>query len=323
MQHIKQILKEGIEKFIQSNNGNPKELYEPINYSLSLGGKRLRPFLLMQACEVFGGDINVALPSALGIEVFHNFTLLHDDIMDNAPLRRNMPTVHEKWSNSIAILSGDTMFVKSYQLILQTKHERVIELLELFSKTAIEVCEGQQLDMNFETSDNVRIDDYLKMIELKTAVLVATALKMGSIIANANKLDSNYIYDFGLNIGIAFQLQDDILDVYGNMENFGKMVGGDIACNKKTYLLLKSKELANDLQKIEIDKWLNYKGSDLNAKINAVKEIYNDLKIREEAEKIMLYYFEKAIVALDKTGLIVEKKNMLKLFADELMVRSN
>jgi len=323
MQHIKQTLQQGLNDFIKSNSGNPKELYEPINYSLSLGGKRLRPILLMQVCEAFGGDIQTALPAALGIEVFHNFTLLHDDIMDNAPLRRNKPTVHEKWNSNIAILSGDTMFVKAYQLVLQTKHPKIIELLALFSKTAIEVCEGQQLDMNFETIPNASINDYIRMIELKTAVLLAASLKMGSIIANASDNDAESMYEFGRNVGIAFQLQDDILDVFGSQENFGKMVGGDIACNKKTYLLLKSIELANPKQQMELSHWLSYKDENIIPKIEGVKEIYRQLDIRKHAEQKMQDYLELALVYLNKSSLNSESKLMLQAFADELMVRVN
>jgi geranylgeranyl diphosphate synthase type II len=323
MQHIKQTLQQGLNDFIKSNSANPKELYEPINYSLSLGGKRLRPILLIQVCEAFGGDIKTALNAALGIEVFHNFTLLHDDIMDNAPLRRNQPTVHEKWNSNIAILSGDTMFVKAYQLVLQTKHPKIIELLELFSKTAIEVCEGQQLDMNFETIPNVSICEYLSMIELKTAVLLAASLKMGSIIANASENDAECMYEFGRNVGIAFQLQDDILDVFGNQENFGKMVGGDIACNKKTYLLLKSIELANPKQQMELSHWLSYKDENLIPKIEGVKEIYRQLNIRKHAEQKMKDYLELALFHLNKSSLNDQRKLMLQAFADELMVRVN
>ena len=323
MQHIKETLQQGLNDFIKSNSGNPKELYEPINYSLSLGGKRLRPILLMQVCEAFGGDIQTALPAALGIEVFHNFTLLHDDIMDNAPLRRNKPTVHEKWNSNIAILSGDTMFVKAYQLVLQTKHPKIIELLALFSKTSIEVCEGQQLDMNFETIPNASINDYIRMIELKTAVLLAASLKMGSIISNASDNDAESMYEFGRNVGIAFQLQDDILDVFGSQENFGKMVGGDIACNKKTYLLLKSIELANPKQQMELSHWLSYKDENIIPKIEGVKEIYRQLDIRKHAEQKMQDYLELALVYLNKSSLNSESKLMLQAFADELMVRVN
>jgi geranylgeranyl diphosphate synthase type II len=323
MQNIKNTLQQGINNFIENNLGNPPELYEPINYSMQLGGKRLRPTLLLLACNAFGGDIKNALHAAIGIEVFHNFTLLHDDIMDNAPLRRNKPTVHQKWNNNIAILSGDTMFVKAYQQVLQTKHHHIIELLELFSKTAIEVCEGQQLDMNFETQTNININNYLQMIELKTAVLLAAALKMGSIIGNASAENANYMYEFGRNIGIAFQLQDDILDVYGNQENFGKMVGGDIACNKKTFLLLKSLELANPLQQDELKHWLESNDANSEPKINAIKNLYNQLNIRYHAENVMKDYFEKALNYLNKTTLTAEHKSHFIDFANQLMIRIN
>jgi len=323
MQHLKQKLDEALKNFTSQNNGTPAELYEPINYSLSLGGKRLRPMLVLLACDAFGGNVDLSVNAALGIEVFHNFTLLHDDIMDNAPLRRNMPTVHQKWNSNIAILSGDTMFVQSYQLMAQTKHSKVLSLIEIFSKTAIEVCEGQQLDMNFETTAIVSIDDYIKMIELKTAVLLACALKVGSIIANATDADAENMYEFGRNIGIAFQLQDDILDVFGAQENFGKMVGGDIASNKKTFLLLKSMELANAQQLEELKHCLESKYEVMNDKIEAVKNIYSQLNIREHAENKMREFYNIGIECLQNVNVAIEKKAMLKKFADDLMVREN
>ena len=230
-----------IEEALKAKNygSNPKELYEPIAYIMSLGGKRLRPVLVFMACDFFDGDISQALHPAIAIELFHNFTLVHDDLMDNAPLRRNQPTVHEKWNSSIAILSGDVMMVRAYQELCQAKVNYLPELLKVFSETAVKVCEGQQYDMNYESMQKVSIAQYLKMIELKTAVLLGGALKIGSIVGGAKEEEAQLLFDFGKNIGIAFQLQDDILDVYADAAKFGKQKGGDIIANKKTYLLLK------------------------------------------------------------------------------------
>ena len=231
----------------------PKELYDPIKYTLDLGGKRIRPALLLLANDLFGGTDDKAINSALAIEVFHNFTLVHDDIMDDAPLRRGKDTVYKKWDTNIAILSGDVMLVQAIQLLSKNNHAHLHDVLNIFNTTAIQVCEGQQMDMNFETSSSVAIDDYLKMIELKTAVLVAASLKIGAILGQASSDSSHHIYEFGKNLGIAFQLMDDILDLYGNPEKVGKRVGGDVIANKKTYLLLKAQELATGKTKKDLD----------------------------------------------------------------------
>src|ERR1700759_413091 len=235
----------------------PAQLYEPISYILSLGGKRMRPALLLMACDLFGGDVDAAIPPALAIEVFHNFTLMHDDIMDNAPIRRGHATVHTKWNQNVGILSGDVMLVQGYKLMMQVPDHLLRPILDIFNVTAIGVCEGQQLDMEFEELTNVSIDEYLNMIKLKTAVVLGGALKIGALIGGADTKDADLLSDFGVNLGIAFQLQDDILDVYGDPEKFGKQVGGDIISNKKTYLLLKSLELANKQQSSELHNWLN------------------------------------------------------------------
>jgi len=227
------IIEEEIKKI--SLGSSPRELYEPIRYMLALGGKRLRPSLLLMSTELFGGNTKDAISPALGIEVFHNFTLLHDDIMDKAPLRRSQETVHKKWNPDIAILSGDTMFVKSCELMMKVDDGILRKVMTLFYETATEVCEGQQLDMNFESRSSVTIDEYIHMISLKTAMLLGCSMKTGAWIANANEADANHLYDFGKNIGIAFQLHDDILDVYGDELKFGKQVGGDIIANKKLF----------------------------------------------------------------------------------------
>ena len=217
---------------------SPSKLYQPIEYVMGLGGKRMRPILLLMAYQLFDENIEKAIPPALGIEIFHNFTLLHDDIMDNAPIRRGQQTVHEKWDNNVAILSGDTMLVQVYQLLSDVDKSIVKEVLSVFNKAATQVCEGQQWDMDFETQENVQLADYMKMIENKTAVLLAASLQIGGITAGASKESQNNLYHFGLNMGIAFQLKDDLLDAFGNPDEFGKQIGGDIKANKKTFLLL-------------------------------------------------------------------------------------
>jgi len=301
----------------------PAQLYEPISYILALGGKRMRPALLLMACELFGGDINKALSPALAIEVFHNFTLMHDDIMDNAPIRRGKTTVHEKWNRNVAILSGDVMLVKGYELMMQVDDYVLRPIMNIFNETAVGVCEGQQIDMDFETQNNVSIDEYLNMIRLKTAVVLGGALKIGALIGGAPDKDANLLSDFGINLGVAFQLQDDILDVYGNPEKFGKQVGGDIISNKKTYLLIKALELSKDAQAIELDKLLAATQFDAAEKVAAVTNIYNNLQIRQYAETAMQGYADKAFAALEQINMPATHKQYLHDFADSLLVRES
>jgi geranylgeranyl diphosphate synthase type II len=301
----------------------PAELYEPIRYILLLGGKRLRPALLLMACDLFGGTIDAAVNPALAIEVFHNFTLMHDDIMDNAPLRRGKATVHEKWNKNAAILSGDAMLVLSYRLMMQVNGGLLPGVLEIFSQTALGVCEGQQIDMEFERRNDVGIDEYLNMIRLKTAVLLGGALRIGALIGGADSKDAELLYSFGEHLGIAFQLQDDILDVYGDPDKFGKQVGGDIISNKKTYLLIKAFELADSVQKRRLENWICRNDFDNNEKVAGVTNIYNNLNIREAAANEMYAHADKAFEALEKINLAEEKKNALRYFADSLLVRDN
>jgi geranylgeranyl diphosphate synthase, type II len=301
----------------------PPDLYEPIQYILSLGGKRMRPALLLMACDLFGGDAKKAISPALAIEVFHNFTLMHDDIMDNAPLRRGKVTVHEKWNKNVAILSGDVMLVESYKLIMQVDDHLLRPVMNIFNETAVGVCEGQQTDMQFETRDDVHIDEYINMIRLKTAVLLGGALKIGAIIGGANIEDAALLQTFGEQLGIAFQLQDDILDVYGNPEKFGKQVGGDILSNKKTFLLIKALELAGDMQAAELNKWFSNTHFDAKEKIDAVTGIYDQLNIRHHAWETMHHYADKAFAALDAISLAPTHKRYLRDFADGLMIREN
>lgn len=320
IKHFQETLEENIKTY---NFGqSPRELYEPITYTLSMGGKRLRPALVLLGCYLYDEDIRKAIKPAIGIEVFHNFTLLHDDIMDNAPLRRGMPTVHEKWNPNIAILSGDTMFVKSYELMMECPDNVLRDCLKLFCETAVKVCEGQQQDMNFETEENVTVPKYLKMIENKTAVLLAASLKIGALIGNASKEDADNLYEFGRNIGIAFQLQDDILDVYGNKETFGKQVGGDIIANKKTFLLLKALSIAHKYMKEELDNWIFAKDFNKEEKVTAVTDIYNFLNIKSLSETEMNKYYDKAFTHLDKINVPADYKKLLVGFTEQLRVRT-
>lgn len=304
------------------NSKSPKELYEPENYILSLGGKRLRPLLALVACDLFDKDPKHALNSALAVELFHNFSLIHDDILDAAPLRRNKETVHMKWNTNIAILSGDVMLVKASQVLENYDFKEFKKLNTLFNKTAIEVCEGQQYDMNFENEKNVLVEDYLQMITYKTAVLLGCSLKMGAINANAPESDQNNLYEFGKHLGIAFQLLDDLLDAFAvDSEKFGKQIGGDIISNKKTFMFLKAVELANEKQQKQLAKLLKTK--DATKKIEGVLEIYNDLKIKElcqiEADK----HTAIAINCLAKVSANATKKESLKKFANELLNRQS
>lgn len=300
----------------------PKNLYEPINYILGLGGKRLRPILTLMTADLFGGNIEDALDSALAIEVFHNFSLVHDDIMDDAPLRRGKTTVHEKWDVNTGILSGDAMLINSYQFFESYSPEIFKKLTSLFSKTAIEVCEGQQYDVDFESRDDVTIPEYLKMIEYKTAVLVAAAMKMGAIIANASQNDTEAIYEFGKNLGIAFQLQDDYLDAFGNPETFGKQVGGDIIENKKTFLFLKSLEYAEKEQREGLLHLYSLKPEDSGTKVETVKSIFEESGAVEEAKKEINAYTQKAFDALTTISIPDANKAILKQFGENLMKRT-
>ncbi|MGI4729427.1 MAG: polyprenyl synthetase family protein [Janthinobacterium lividum] len=301
----------------------PAELYQPMQYMMNLGGKRLRPALLLMGCDAFGGDIYQAINPAIAIEVFHNFTLMHDDIMDNAPLRRGKTTVHEKWNSSVGILSGDAMLVEGYKLMMQVNERVLRPVLEIFNDTAIAVCEGQQLDMNFEQQSHVNIPAYINMIRLKTAVVLGGALKIGALIAGAKKQDADLIYAFGKDLGIAFQLQDDILDVYGDPEKFGKQVGGDILSNKKTYLLIKALETAGPDQLKELNYWLKLTNFDPIKKVSAVRELFDQLKIREKSEQEMNRYAQNASQSLQDLPLPEMQKSQLFEFADMLLVREN
>ena len=299
----------------------PKNLYEPIHYILGLGGKRMRPVLTLMTTEIFNADYKKALPAALAIEVFHNFSLIHDDIMDDAPLRRGNETVHEKWDINTGILSGDAMLILAYQYF--EKYEPIVfkDLAKLFSKTALEVCEGQQWDVDFENREDVTIPEYLKMIEYKTAVLVAAAMKMGAIIAETSEENANLIYDFGLNLGLAFQLQDDYLDAFGDPKTFGKQVGGDIIENKKTYLYLKAIEFSSPEQKEQLTHLFSIHPEDNSDKINSIKEIFDATGASQATKKAIQEFTLKAFDTLQEINIAVEKKELLKSFGENLMGR--
>ena len=301
----------------------PAELYEPISYLMQLGGKRMRPVLVLVSTELFGGDVLKALDAAIGIELFHNFTLMHDDIMDKAPLRRGNPTVHVKWNESAAILSGDVMFVEAYKLMIRVDDSILRKVLDIFSDTASGVCQGQQADMNFEKRDQVSLEEYIEMIRLKTAVLLAGSMQIGALIGGAEKDQADLLYEFGENLGLAFQLQDDILDVYGDPEKFGKQVGGDILADKKTFLLIKARELAKGESVSELDKWLNKPDVLPGNKVNAITSIYNSLGVRKLAEAEMETYVRKALNALDKITVEPSKKVLLRGFAEQLLIREH
>lgn len=300
----------------------PKNLYEPIQYILSLGGKRMRPVLTLMATDIFDGDCKKALAAATAVEVFHNFSLIHDDIMDDAPLRRGRETVHEKWDINTGILSGDAMLILAYQHFEAYEPPMFRDLAKLFSKTAIEVCEGQQYDVDFETRDDVTVPEYLKMIQYKTAVLVGAAMKMGAIVAETSAENANLIYDFGLNLGVAFQLQDDYLDAFGNPETFGKQVGGDIIENKKTYLYLKALEFASAETKEQLLHLFSIQPSDNTDKINSVKEIFNQTGAAAATRDAIVRFTEKAFETLEQMDITSDKKAMLKAFGENLMNRN-
>jgi len=321
MEKIKQMQQDFAEFLAKTDfGGNPKELYEPIAYTILQSGKRLRPMLCLLANDMFDGEEEEALWPALALETFHNFTLIHDDIMDQAPLRRGKETVYQKWNANIAILSGDAMLAKAFQYALQPK--KGADLASLLGKVSIEICEGQQMDLNFETLGNVTIPEYLEMIRLKTAVLLATALQMGATVAGTNASDIQHLYDFGLNLGMSFQLQDDILDLYSDVQTFGKKHGGDIAENKKTYLYLKALELASGKDRKRLEHLFTLSmDHDEEEKIEEVQALYDRLHVKEAVERVMLDYDRRAFDELDAVGLPEEKKRHLRTYAELLSGR--
>ncbi|MCQ2214675.1 MAG: polyprenyl synthetase family protein [Bacteroidales bacterium] len=300
----------------------PRNLYAPISYALSLGGKRLRPLMCVASCSLFKDDCSCARNAAMALEMFHNFTLLHDDVMDNSKLRRGQPTVHAKWNANTAILSGDQMLIEAYKLISDVDSPAATLILDVFNKTATEVCEGQQYDMDFEKQDNVSIDQYMEMIRLKTAVLLAASIKIGALIGGANITDTNALYDFGIQIGLAFQLQDDYLDVYGDEKTFGKPIGGDIVENKKTYLLISALQDASSAQKKEILQWIEKDNAVREEKIAAVTNLYNKIGVKEKTERKIEELLNKAMRMLSAMEISAEGKRFMADFVNMLVKRN-
>jgi geranylgeranyl diphosphate synthase type II len=307
----------------QLNSLEPKNLYEPVGYALSMGGKRLRPVMVLLAYNLFNDSLTKVIPAAIAIEVFHNFTLLHDDMMDQAEMRRNSLSVYKKYNENIAILSGDAMSIMAYNYLLKCDTSNPVPLIRLFSETALEVCEGQQYDMDFEGRMDVSIPEYVNMIRLKTAVLLAGSLKMGALAAQAPEKIANQLYDFGLNLGIAFQLQDDLLDVFAVQEKFGKKIGGDIASNKKTFLLLKALELASPPNKSIIRDWIVKKEFEPEQKVKAITDIYNELEIKKITEDQINRYYQEAISIWEKIEVESERKAELLELAKMIMGRDH
>lgn len=298
----------------------PRNLYEPINYMLSLGGKRLRPVLVLLSNEMFAGNVQNAIPAALSVEMFHNFSLVHDDIMDAASIRRGMPTVHKKWDETVAILSGDLMMIKAIDLLCETKDTDIKSLIACFNKAATEVCEGQQIDMNFEKIVDVTSEQYIQMITLKTAVLLGASLQLGAIIAGASEQDQLHVYEFGKQIGIAFQIQDDILDAFGHSDKVGKKIGGDIVANKKTILMIEARKRANESQLLQLEE-LVLMNDNHEVKIKGVLDIFRQTNVLEICEEMKSLHFANALTQLENIKVSSERKIHLKESAMELMQR--
>jgi geranylgeranyl diphosphate synthase, type II len=304
------------------DNSRPTGLYVPVSYSLGVGGKRLRPVLLLTSFNIFSDDIEKAIPAALAIEVFHNFTLLHDDIMDRAEVRRNKPTVHVKYGGNTAILSGDAMAFLAYRYLTESTSGRFSEVVDLFTSTALEVCEGQQYDMDFEKRNQVSEAEYLEMIRLKTAVLLGCSLKAGGLVSDAPDETTDMLYNLGINLGMAFQIQDDWLDVFGNQQSFGKMIGGDIVAGKKTYLLVKAMEHADEYQKHRIYSLLKDTQVKAEEKINSVVDIYHQIGIKELAEEKIMFYFNKAAAIMHDLPVANERKEQLYVLINSMLGRN-
>jgi geranylgeranyl diphosphate synthase type II len=316
-------IQQTFEEYLQNldYSHNPDNLYAPIRYVLSLGGKRIRPTLLVLAYNMYAEDVKSVYDVAVGMEVFHNFTLLHDDVMDNAEMRRGSLTVHKKWNENTAILSGDGMFVLAYQYLAKCNPIYLKQVLDLANDTFIGITDGQQFDMDFETRSDVSESEYIEMIRLKTSILLAACLKMGALLGGASELDASLLYSFGEKLGLAFQLQDDLLDVYGDAKVFGKRIGGDIVCNKKTYMYINTCLLASEEEKGVLAKWAQYEGDDMDAKIEAVKAVYDSVGIKGKAEAKIEELFNEAMSLLNKVSVSEDRKNVLREYALGLMNR--
>ena len=316
---FEKMIGEAIEKVFTGEQ--PLTLFDPARYILSIGGKRLRPLLTLMAADLFGKEADAVLNPAMAIEIFHNFSLLHDDLMDKADMRRGNPTVHKKWNANSAILSGDAMVIKAYQYIAKVPLQLLPEVLELFSAAAIQICKGQQYDMDFEMRMDVSESEYLEMIRLKTAVLIGSALKIGAVIAGAAPRDADYLYEYGINIGLAFQLKDDLLDVYGNPKTFGKKIGGDILCNKKTFLLIKALKHSDKTQRNALEHWLSVTDYDPETKIAFVKNIYDALNLRIITGNLIEKYYLASLDCLSAIHVPDDRKKDLIDLSENLMYR--
>lgn len=302
---------------------NPNGLYEPIKYTLDLGGKRIRPVLMLMAYNLYNYDVETILPNAIGLETYHNFTLLHDDLMDRADMRRGNATVHKKWNDNTAILSGDAMLILAYKFMCTSTTVHVSKALDTFTEATLGVCEGQQYDTDFEKRNDVKEEEYMEMIRLKTSLLLACAMKIGAQLAGASEEDAQNLYDFGEKMGLAFQLQDDLLDVYGDPAVFGKKIGGDIICNKKTYMLINTLNLCNNQQRETLLSWIDKKDFNAEEKIKAVTQIYDEVNIKDLCSKRIEQLFEESLSKLDKVSVCTEKKEQLRNFAHNLMGRNH
>lgn len=300
----------------------PMGLYEPIAYELSLGGKRVRPVLMLMAYNLYKDDVESILPQAVGLETYHNHTLLHDDVMDKADMRRGKPTVHNVWNENTAILSGDAMLILAYRLMSNCPENKLKEVLGAFTETTMEICEGQQWDMEFELRSDVTVDEYIEMIRLKTSVLLAAALKIGACLADAPQEDRDKLYEFGVKMGLAFQLQDDYLDVYGDPAVFGKNIGGDILCNKKTYMLITALQKADAAQREELERWISVQLGAGEEKVKAVTRIYNEIGIGDLCMDKVNTYYQEGLAALDAVALPEDKKSVLRAYACSMMNRN-
>ncbi|MFM7727662.1 MAG: polyprenyl synthetase family protein [Flavobacteriales bacterium] len=315
LEDLQALVLKKVEGFCRKNG--EESILEPVNYILQLGGKRVRPLLTLLAADAFSDDIDDAVYPAIAMEIFHNFTLMHDDIMDNAPLRRGKPTVHERWNRDVAILSGDAMLIQAYQLIIKTRPECLAQVLETFNTTALEVCKGQQLDMEFQTRNDVTIEEYIEMIRLKTSVLLGGSMKIGAIISNASEEDQTYIYNFAIELGLSFQLWDDYLDTFGDSTKVGKQVGGDILANKKTFLMIKAMELADDAQRSATAELLSSNESS-ELKVNRVTQLFKDFHLDQLLKSTVENYYKRALENLDALGIDESRKVKIRALAEAL-----
>lgn len=321
LEELQAIIAKKINGYCEKNGSG--SIYQPINYIMKIGGKRLRPALALMSSNLFTDELDEAIYPALAIEVFHNFTLMHDDIMDNAPLRRGVPTVHEKWSQDVAILSGDAMLIQSYQLLMKTKINLLPEVMNIFNKTALEVCEGQQLDMDYQFRNDVSVEEYIEMIRLKTSVLLAGAMKIGALIGGADITQQQVIYDFAIQIGLSFQLWDDFLDAFGEANLTGKQIGGDILADKKTFLLIRAYEKSDASQRALLNQYIGKSDIDPKEKLEAVLEMFRVLKVDEELKAKVNQYYTNALSALESLSLDSDRKKMLRDFSQSIQDRNS